>query len=416
MNQQKKVVRVAKVAEVKITKKGVDAALAAGNTHAKFMNKGVQKRLMKNQEKIRRAQGLQENQAKRRQKVVQKNQAVLQKVAQSAGVLDQGAAALNALTGGKAFDIETNMVDSAAVDAKAAAALATLLDPTNNHTKEVINSLEGEDPDGDDIDPASLGDDLIDVDHDPQNFGVQHTRDESEDKDALGDSGENTRFMRQAMVDSRDVAKRIAADMEPNELLNPFSGVYEPSRKSMFSDHGQEVAGQAAATPDLPAESLVEKHNPETGRTHFGLSGLLDQVEESMKTRPESFTDLPPVKVQNSSISGTFLSPDDAAGITHRPLKDIVTFSTAHREDHVFDPLLAPSQAEVGSYVTTPKAEPTGSNVLPLSKLSEDDPDFHQKRRDLLDLHARNRVAGGNTEGIYVKPSEEEVKEDSSKL
>lgn len=57
--------RQIKIAEDKITKKQIDQALAEGKTHAKFTNKSVQRRLLKNQEKIRRAQQLRENQQKR---------------------------------------------------------------------------------------------------------------------------------------------------------------------------------------------------------------------------------------------------------------------------------------------------------------------------------------------------------------
>ncbi|BAW18989.1 hypothetical protein [Ralstonia phage RP12] len=48
--------RQVNIATSKITKGQIDEALAAGVTHAKFHNKGVQKRLKKNQEKVRREQ------------------------------------------------------------------------------------------------------------------------------------------------------------------------------------------------------------------------------------------------------------------------------------------------------------------------------------------------------------------------
>lgn len=54
--------------KLKITKKQVDAVLAQGITHANFTNKSVQRRLMKNQAKVARAQQLRENQSKRLQK------------------------------------------------------------------------------------------------------------------------------------------------------------------------------------------------------------------------------------------------------------------------------------------------------------------------------------------------------------
>lgn len=52
--------KTVKPAPVKITKKQVDAALAAGQRHAQFLNKGVQKRLKKNQQKLMREQLLRE--------------------------------------------------------------------------------------------------------------------------------------------------------------------------------------------------------------------------------------------------------------------------------------------------------------------------------------------------------------------
>lgn len=48
----------------KITKGEIDKALADGKTHVKFKNKGVQKRMLKQQQQIRRKQELRENKAK----------------------------------------------------------------------------------------------------------------------------------------------------------------------------------------------------------------------------------------------------------------------------------------------------------------------------------------------------------------
>lgn len=54
--------RKVQIAVVKITKNEIDAALAAGNTHAKFTNRSVQKRLLKNQAIVKREQERRENQ------------------------------------------------------------------------------------------------------------------------------------------------------------------------------------------------------------------------------------------------------------------------------------------------------------------------------------------------------------------
>lgn len=62
----------------KITKKEVDSALAAGNTHAQFKNRKINKRMLKIQEKVRRAQEIRENKVKkenRRFDELQQNQA-----------------------------------------------------------------------------------------------------------------------------------------------------------------------------------------------------------------------------------------------------------------------------------------------------------------------------------------------------
>jgi hypothetical protein len=52
------------ISDEKITKKQIDQTIAAGKTFAKFTNKGVQKRLLKQQEKIARQQELRENKVK----------------------------------------------------------------------------------------------------------------------------------------------------------------------------------------------------------------------------------------------------------------------------------------------------------------------------------------------------------------
>lgn len=59
-------------AQVKITKKQIDETLAAGIRHAKFQNKGVQKRLMKNQEKVLRQQERRETHFKTMHKKAEK--------------------------------------------------------------------------------------------------------------------------------------------------------------------------------------------------------------------------------------------------------------------------------------------------------------------------------------------------------
>lgn len=402
--------RTPKVADVKITKKQVDAAIAAGNTHAKFMNKGVQKRLLKNQEKIRRAQQLQENQHKRRQKIVS---GVMKNVAQSGGVVEQGAAALSQL-----------------VDAKADTVLQQLLDQKNPMTQQVKHSLAGEDPDGD-IDPASIGGDLIDVDHDPSNFGVQGVNPDNEIT-GLGDSGENMKHIREGIqtlkaggykldeeglfrvplytgeqifanrvmlnlygdeqnykplpvvgdkirddgivIALRDFGKVIPEErdmaaltdinyvfdtlsfgpagevvavtetdiaIKPSEEamqalasgkvrvtsedimnsrvhddamlrmyppmqvsdLNAFAGFSEPSRKQMFRDQIPEI--DVAATYPGPNTTPAE--------LQAASASFSAQVEAAIQQRPELFTDLPPVKVLNSGISGVHINANAEA-------------------------------------------------------------------------------------------------------
>ncbi len=55
-------------ASERITKKQIDETLAAGNTHARFTSRKVNKRLIKNKEKILRAQEVRENKLKRENK------------------------------------------------------------------------------------------------------------------------------------------------------------------------------------------------------------------------------------------------------------------------------------------------------------------------------------------------------------
>lgn len=61
---------IVRAATVKITKGQIDQARAHGITHANFTNKGVQKRLMKNQERIRREQERRENATKKLNKAL----------------------------------------------------------------------------------------------------------------------------------------------------------------------------------------------------------------------------------------------------------------------------------------------------------------------------------------------------------
>ena len=60
--------RTVVVAAEKITKNEVDKALAEGKTHVKFTNNKVQRRLMKEQARIRRQQEIRENKYKAAQK------------------------------------------------------------------------------------------------------------------------------------------------------------------------------------------------------------------------------------------------------------------------------------------------------------------------------------------------------------
>lgn len=129
MNKNTSTKQTVKAANVKITKNQVDQAMAAGITHANFTNKGVQKRLKKNQEKVKRNRELQ--------------QAMMRKNARKKEKED------------KAFDEMMKSVDKTKVMPP------TAIFPATQKTLENY------------IDPASIGGDLVDVDYKPENFGSQ---------------------------------------------------------------------------------------------------------------------------------------------------------------------------------------------------------------------------------------------------
>lgn len=92
-----------KLVNVKITKGQVDEAVAAGITHAKFKNKGVQKRLVKQQQKLRREQERREAHFKlvnkHKQAMIDQQRTVYTEAAQAEPVVQEGADALQALFG-----------------------------------------------------------------------------------------------------------------------------------------------------------------------------------------------------------------------------------------------------------------------------------------------------------------------------
>ena len=64
--------RLAVIATEKITKKQIDQTLAEGKTHVKFKSNKVQRRLLKEQERIRRLREVRENKFKAAQKAAAK--------------------------------------------------------------------------------------------------------------------------------------------------------------------------------------------------------------------------------------------------------------------------------------------------------------------------------------------------------
>lgn len=400
--------RTPKASEVKITKKQVDAALAAGNTHAKFQNKGVQKRLMKNQAKIKRQQDLRDNAARRSRKIVA---GVIQNVAKSGAVVDQGVAALSQL-----------------VDAKADAAIKALIDPASPDVRDAVLSIRGESKDGqDDIDPASIGGDLIDVDYEPHNFGVQAVSQEVNAGDVtVGEDG--ILLPRDPFPVLKDKDGLIYVKLFSKEeltvnraMLNLYGDAQNykplPAVGDKVPAHGVAIAIRDFGMDHIPVEcdltALTEINyvfdrlrfaptgevvtitdteigiKPDdaamqrmaSGAVHVTSADIMNDdvkrsyphviepmthehlnafeaphdsarkqmfgtsLEAAMQARPESFTDVP-VKIQNSGISGAHLNP----------LQNIV-HSTADRPDHVYDPLLSVPQPLVPTDTQMPQTE-----------------------------------------------------------
>lgn len=73
----------------KITKAQVDEAIKMGATHAAFRNKGVQKRLMKNQAKVLRDQERRENHYKLMKKLNQQAESITNQLVESHEILDE---------------------------------------------------------------------------------------------------------------------------------------------------------------------------------------------------------------------------------------------------------------------------------------------------------------------------------------
>lgn len=297
MNQPKTVAREISVSTTKITKKEVDAALAVGNTHAKFKNKGVQKRLIKNQEKIRRQQALREQQAKRSQKErarMQQAHAVLANAGKAETVVNEGVAALGGLLGG---------FQQGEAQAVAAADTAPLvITPGMQGYSEDDFGDHGATKDGveESIDPASIGGDLVDVDHDPKNFDVQHIQEAAE------------------------------SDAEMLKLYPPLD------------------LGNVQSIDDLPGETISDKlENTFTGN----LSDLLVNPQQQAQM----------------DIRGHALDIDIAATYERPEVK------------------LAVSQAEVGEYVNTPKAEQFGAPKMNPRSLSANVYDIAEPVIDPMD-------------------------------
>jgi hypothetical protein len=109
----------AKLLNTKITKGQVDEAVAAGITHAKFRNKGVQKRLMKNRAKVQREQDRREAHFKlvnkHKQAMIDQQRTVYTEAATAQPVVQEGADALQALFGDNLpkVDPETNIPERA---------------------------------------------------------------------------------------------------------------------------------------------------------------------------------------------------------------------------------------------------------------------------------------------------------------
>jgi hypothetical protein len=406
MNQPKKVVPSVTVATTKITKKEVDAALAAGNTHAKFKNKGVQKRLIKNQEKIRRQQALREQQINRANKDrarMQKAQDTLASAGKAEAVVNEGVAALTNLISATSESSKTALAEI--VDAKADAAAAVLGLPAGT-------LRSGEVPSTTEIDPASIGGDLVDVDHDPKNFDVQSVSQEvegdtflvkiSEDsnKYPLNVYGDEQKYkplpevgdmirpdgivavFRKAEGDVPSEEQRTALGWADINYI--FDTIYYAPRGKVIevSDDGILVQKEPVGSPDFKQEpnqhfsaiiDEVSSLNPwnacvDPSRKQMFGNNLGQEIADNSvaDTYPEKLdTHFPegtinPEQLEQMNIRGHALDIDIAASYEkpelHHP-------AAKEQLQAMFGGSLHPSQAEVGSFITEPKSEPNGLPV-----------------------------------------------------
>lgn len=334
MNQPKNIRHVT-VSTTKITKKEVDAALAAGNTYAKFKNKGVQKRLIKNQEKIRRQQALREQQINRANKErkkeferVKKAQKVLADAGKADAVVNEGVAAL-----GNLIKSTISPEDKAALDG----------------VKEALNET---------IEPGSIGGDLVDVDHNPENFGVQHTQEEAQDvfvvrMEKLADNqvmlnlyGDESTYKPLPIVGDRINLGGIVA------AVRKFPDCELPSEEDRVKLRQTDINyifdtlyySPAGEVIEVSEDGIVVKKDPILENTFTGnLSDLFinPQQQAQMDIRGHAL---------DIDIAETYLKPGE------RIAAKLQLHST-------FGSSLHPSQAEVGDYINTPKAEQNGQSV-----------------------------------------------------
>lgn len=384
------------IATVKITKNEVNAALAAGNTHASFKNKGVQRRLLKNQEIVRKEQERKETAARHRTKFLKKAKEAKDLITQPAAsaVVEDGAKALLSLFDGipSAEAIAANEAGTVTIEEDHENDTVTIKSNVPEFLQEVHDELVATGI------VSDIGYGQVDVDHSDSNFGVQHQSQEDDGivlsagdklhralsnipKYVIGNGevalnlyGDESNYRPFPEIGDSIRADGIVSAVRPVEQdpsLEELKKMVEPniitdkitySAPGVVVDNKDDIIVQLEPSPSIESQGLAsmgamppddiifDLRNPKLidryGMASMGEqpSTLSEKVEAAMGDRPESFSMQRDPEQVNGLVNPTAqamlkerfsIHPN---GAEHRPLKEIVTFSTDHHGvGHTFD-------------------------------------------------------------------------------
>ena len=192
----------------------------------------------------------------------------------------------------------------------------------------------------------------------------------------------------------------------------------EGIKRKLIKEFEQDKAAKLKAAKQQQAEkehltvleqvmSVPPEPGPLEDLGYFGDSPR-ETVEQAVKRIMSiiGFGGLEAVQAGEYDTEGLFLKPNtpsnnNVQAISGSEAYDIIKDNPSNTETTGFT---------IDSFSPTDNAERKASdysNIVDFSTLSEADSDYMEKRRKLIELHAKNRIAAGNTEGLYIKPVEE---------